>query len=391
VEKRILVDIEKPEWLGQMEDILETLNEGVLVADDCHHIMFVNSAFVEMTGVPSGEIVGTNASRFYSADEWEFVQEQIELATRVGQHRYSFVLPKSDGSRLPVIVSSRALEDPDGRTFGIVTFTDISDQKRQEEQLRSLNTRLETRQREIDEDLALAARVQKSLAPASPVWGCVRVESFYQPVRSIGGDFALVSAFGDDYLTLLVCDVSGHGIGSALVATRVYTEAMTELRHGTPPSDLLRNLNSFVLESIAEAGILFTLAVARIDRHARRVQFAGAGHPPAMIARAGQEPLLLESRSMILGAVPEAVADDATLEVELRPGDRVVLYTDGITDVFNEHGKILGVAGVRAFVQKTSSLALDRMKLGLMNEVTTWSAGPLADDVSLVLAEVRRT
>jgi phosphoserine phosphatase RsbU/P len=389
LEKRIFVDIEKPEWLAQMEDILETLNEGVLVADDCHHILFVNSAFVEMTGVPSGEIVGTSPSQFYSAEEWEFVQEQIEVATRVGQHRYSFVLPKSDGSRLPVVVSSRALEDPDGRTFGIVTFTDISDQKRQEEQLRALNVRLETRQREIDEDLALAARVQKSLAPASLVWGSVRVESFYHPVRSIGGDFALVYPFGEDYLTLLVCDVSGHGIGSALVATRVYTEAMRELRQGTPPADLLRNLNGFVLESIAGAGFLFTLAVMRIDGHARRMQFAGAGHPPAMIARAGQEPLLLESRSMILGALPDAVGDDATVEAELQPGDRIVLYTDGITDVFNDRGEILGIAGVREVVRKTSTLKLGQMKRGLMNEVTAWSAGPLADDVSLVLAEVR--
>lgn len=374
-----------------MEEILETLNEGVLVADDCQHILFVNSAFVQMTGVPAADLLGTKPSQFYSADEWEFVQQQIELATRVGQHRYSFVLPKSDGSRLPVIVSSRALEDPDGRAFGIVTFTDISEQKQQEQRLRLLNSRLEARQREIDEDLALAGRVQKTLAPASLIWKSVQVESFYHPVRSIGGDFALVSPFADDYLTLLVCDVSGHGIGSALVATRVYTETITQLRHGMPLGELLQHLNRFVLESIAGTGFLFTLAAVRIDRGARRMQFAGAGHPPVMIARAGQEPLLLESQSMILGAMPEAVdADgDATSDVELKPGDRVVLYTDGITDVFNAHGQILGVDGVRSFVSKTSKLPFERMKTSLMEEVTSWSAGPLADDVSLVLAEVR--
>lgn len=383
------MDIEKPDWLTQMEDVLETLYEGVLVADDCQHIMFVNSAFVEMTGVPAADILGTSPSQFYSPEEWAFVQEQIELATRVGQHRYSFVLPKSDGSRLPVIVSSRALEDPDGRAYGIVTFTDISEQKQQEERLRLLNSRLEARQREIDEDLALAGRVQKTLAPASLIWKSVQVESFYHPVRSIGGDFALVSPFGDDYLTLLVCDVSGHGIGSALVATRVYTETITQLRHGMPLGNLLRHLNHFVLENIAGTGFLFTLAAVRIDRTARRMQFAGAGHPPVMIARGGQEPLLLESQSMILGAMPEAVDDDATTEIELKPGDRIVLYTDGITDVFNARGHILGVGGVKSLVSKTSALPFDRMKASLMDEVTSRSAGPLADDVSLVLAEVR--
>ncbi len=125
-------DIEKPDWLTQMEDVLETLNEGVMVADDCQRIMFVNSAFVEMTGLPPGEILGEEPSHFYSFEEWKFLKQQIELAEINGHHRYGFVLPKSDGSRLPVIISSRALEDPDGRTFGIVTFTDISDQKEQE-------------------------------------------------------------------------------------------------------------------------------------------------------------------------------------------------------------------------------------------------------------------
>ncbi len=252
-----------------------------------------------------------------------------------------------------------------------------------------MNTRLETRQREIDEDLALAARVQKSLAPESMIWGNLRVESFYHPVHSIGGDFALVSPFGEEYLTLLVCDVSGHGIGSALVATRIYTEAMTQLRRGTPPTDLLRDLNSFVLESIGSTGFLFTMATARIDRDARRISFAGAGHPPAMIARAGREPRLLESRSMILGALPEAVDEDAAEEVELTPGDRIVLYTDGITDVFDGAGKILGISGVQEFVRQTSALPFDQMKQGLMDRVTSYSAGPLADDVSLVLVEVQ--
>ena len=94
---------------------------------------------------------------------------------------------------MPVIVSSRRLEDPDGREFAIVTFTDISDQKSAEAQLRDANVRLELRQKEMDEDLALAARVQQSLAPKSIVWGGLRVDTYYHPVRTIGGDFGLVS------------------------------------------------------------------------------------------------------------------------------------------------------------------------------------------------------
>ena len=109
-----------------------------------------------------------------------------------GKNRYEFVLPKKDGSRVPVIISARMFEDPDGLEFSVVTFTDISEQKSAEADLRQANARLKERQSEIDEDLLLAARVQQSLAPESLVWGGMRVDAYFHPVRSIGGDFGLV-------------------------------------------------------------------------------------------------------------------------------------------------------------------------------------------------------
>ncbi len=92
---------------------------------------------------------------------------------------------------------------------------------------------------------------------------------------------------------------------------------------------------------------------------------------------------------MILGALPDAVDDDANMEVELHPGDRIVFYTDGITDVFNANGKILGISGVKEFVHQTSQLSFSEMKHAIMDRVTSYSAGPLADDVSLVLVEIQ--
>ena len=117
------------------------------------------------------------SSQFYTADEFSFILKQIDASVATGRNRFEFVLPLKDGSRMPVIVSSRRLEDPEGREFAIVTFTDISDQKSAEAQLRDANVRLELRQKDMDEDLALAARVQQSLAPKSIVWGGLRVDT----------------------------------------------------------------------------------------------------------------------------------------------------------------------------------------------------------------------
>ena len=372
-----------------MEAILETLNEGVLIADDCDKVVFVNSVFQEMTGISSDAIVGRDAVHdYYSPEDYAIIQERRTKTRQTGRSREEFFLPRKDGTRLPVIMSARALEDPDGRQFAIVTFTDISEQKTAEAHLRAANARLEDRQKEIEEDLVLAARVQQSLAPKSVIWGAIQVEAFYHPVRTIGGDFGLVSPLDEQHLNLMVCDVSGHGIGSALVANRIYSETMTQLQNGVPLGDMMRQLNSFVMRNIGGSVFFFTLAAARVDRSGRRMIFAGAGHPPVMVVQPGEEPRLLESRSMVLGALPNAVAEEATLDVDLHAGDRIVLYTDGITDVFDSRGEMLGVEGVQKFVRETALLPFREMKQGILDRVAAWREGPPSDDMSLVLVEV---
>ena len=381
---------EKPQWLQQMGSILETLNDGVVIADDSNQILFANAVFEEMTGTPRGEIIGTDARQLYDrAEEFALAQAFHQKALEMGRSREEFFLPTKGSGRLPVVVSVRVMRRPEGGRFAIVTLTDISEQKRTEEKLRAANARLEEHQREIEQDLVLAARVQQSLAPKPLLWGSLRVDTFYQPAHTIGGDFGLVTPLEEEHLNLLVCDVSGHGISSALVANRIYSETITQLGNRAPLADMLRRLNSLVIQNIAAQGFFFTLAVARIDRSGRTMEFAGAGHPPAMIVQPGADPRLLPSRSTILGTLPDAVDADATLNTEIEPGDRVVLYTDGLTDVFDSHGEMLEVEGVQNIVRETSLLPFSEMKQGILDRVAAWRDGPPVDDVSLILVEVR--
>lgn len=384
----VLLSAAEREWLSQMSAVLEVLNEGVIIATEQHRILFANSRFVEVTGIPREELGASDALNFFSSHERVFLKQQIDASLREGHSRYAFVLPRKDGSRLPVVISSRTLEIF-GRRFGVVTFTDISEQVRAEEQLRAANAKLQQRQMEIEEDLRLAARVQRTLAPKSHSWDNMTIDAFYHPVHSIGGDFALVNSANREHLSLLVCDVSGHGIGSALVANRIYSETTAHLRSGIPFPDMFTELNRFLIEDIGRSGMYVTLAAARIDAQKRRMVFAGAGHPPAIVARRGQTPILLESLSTILGALPNAVDANATLEVQLEPDDRILLYTDGITEVFNEKGQMLGVQGVQEIVRESSSLPAEQMKQAVLDGVAAWRQGPPTDDVSLMLVHVR--
>src|SRR5258708_12193785 len=386
--KRDSIEMEKPEWLTQMETVLEVLNEGVIISDDRRQILFANSRFVEMTGIPPQDLFQFDRSRFYSSQEWDFLKQQMDIGSRAGHNRYAFVLPQKGGGRLPVIISSRRFQNS-GSRFGIVTFTDISEQVRAEEELRSANEKLQNRHMEIEEDLRLAARVQRSLVPRSLVWDTMSVDAFYHPVHSIGGDFALVDSQDHEHLSLLVCDVSGHGIGSALVANRIYCETTSHLRSGMPFLDMFGELNRFLIEEIGASGLFVTVAAARIDAHRRSMVFAGPGHPPPMLARRGQRPLLLESPSIILSALPATLHSPTSLTLPPHPDDRVLLYTDGITEVFNSRGEMLGVEGVQEIVRQTSSLPAHEMKQGILDGVAAWREGPPTDDVSLMLVHVR--
>lgn len=379
--------METPDWLRQMESILETLNEGVIIVDNQLRVIFANDAVIRLGGYERGELQGRTPDTIFPPEDLPYIMRQHEAGQRYGRHRHEFYLPRKDGERIPAIFSGRIIQGPDGQDYVLLIVTDISAQKRVEEQLRESNAQLEKRQREIEAELSLAARVQQSLAPHSLMWNDVLVEAYYSAAHSIGGDFGVVLPRGNELLNLLVCDVSGHGIGSALVANRIYSETLHELEHDTGPGRLLRHLHEFVHDRIAADGFYFTMAAGRFVQRYRRMTFAAAGHPPAMLVSSGCL-RLLDSQSGILGCLPDTAPSESADEIDLTSGDRLVLYTDGLVEVFNKRDEMLGVEGLAELVRQSAKRSLPEMRQAILDSVTAWRHGPLADDLSLVIVEL---
>jgi sigma-B regulation protein RsbU (phosphoserine phosphatase) len=143
-----------------------------------------------------------------------------------------------------------------------------------------------------------------------------------------------------------------------------------------------------VRDNIGLGGFYFTMAAARFDQRGRRLTFAAAGHPPAILVSNGSI-RLLDSQSAILGCLADVTLSESVDEVDLTSGDRLVLYTDGFTEVFNERGEMLGVEGLAELVRLSAKRTLQEMKQAILDGVAAWRDGPPTDDMSLVIVEVR--
>ena len=201
-------------------------------------------------------------------------------------------------------------------------------------------------------------------------------------------DFLLLP-HGDELLSVLVCDVSGHGIGSALVANRIYSETLHELELRTGPGALLQRVHNFVYHRLAAEGFYFTMAACRFVQRRRRMILAGAGHPPALLVSKGGGVRPLGSQRGILGCLAGAVPSESECEIDFRSGDGLLLYTDGLVEVFNPRDEMLGVEGLERLVRESLKRSLPEMRRAILDGVAAWRQGPLADDVSLIIVELR--
>lgn len=98
---------------------------------------------------------------------------------------------------------------------------------------------------------------------------------------------------------------------------------------------------------------------------------------------------LLDSQNGILGCLVDTAPSDSADNIDLATGDRLVLYTDGLVEVFNQSHEMLAVEGLAKLVRESATQRLAQMKQTILEGVTTWSSGPIADDLSLIIVELR--
>ncbi len=237
--------------------------------------------------------------------------------------------------------------------------------------------------------LSLADQVHRSLLPKPIHEGRIRVDFRYLPIEGVGGDYCQVR-FSDRvtcYITM--CDVTGHGIGPALLATRVSSEVRHRILYGREPAEIVAAVDAFVREQFGETGLYLTFVAAKFDLERQTVTWCGAGHPSVLLSGAGGgRKRELESQNRLLGLDVAGCGAFIQDTAEVAPGDRLLFCTDGIIEAADAARKAFGVEGLWRGLAAAASLDLFEVADSLLHRVQAHEYGPPRDDKTLIVAEM---
>jgi phosphoserine phosphatase RsbU/P len=200
--------------------------------------------------------------------------------------------------------------------------------------------------RRMDQDLDLAKRIQSSLLPRKlPEVRGLSLHAFNLAAQEVGGDYYDVIPIDDRYVGFAVADVSGKGIGGALMMSICRSVLRAHASKQIDPAEVLRQVNQTMITDIYE-DMFVTMIYMIYDTETRELSMARAGHDPALILEAGaNEVLRKESGGIAVGMVDPELFDHMieTLRVTLSPGTSVLVYTDGITEAMNHNQEEWGL------------------------------------------------
>ncbi len=268
--------------------------------------------------------------------------------------------------------------------------------KRTREELKSAHARMKA-------DLEAAARVQQALLPTDlPVIPGVTCAWRYRACNELAGDAVNIFRVDDRHLCLYVLDVCGHGVSSSLLSVSV-TRSLTMHADRSSlirvpredgagfriagPAEVARRLNVIYPMNAGGANLYFTLCYGILDAQTNRFRFVCAGHPGPMLVRKDGSVFSMRSPALPIGMRQNAEYEETTLA--LLPGDRLYLYSDGLTDVTDQSEEEFGEDRLQSVVVTKQELTLDESLDALIGDIAAWHGSDrFGDDLTIAALEI---
>ena len=244
----------------------------------------------------------------------------------------------------------------------------------------------------INKELEIARRIQSSTLPQSvPTLAGLEIAARYVPMSAVAGDFYDFLCVDEKRVGILVADVTGHGVPAALIASMLKVAFAGQAAHAHDPARVLTGLNRSLCGKFEEHFV--TAAYLFVDLEKSLLRYSAAGHPPLMLASgAAGKVREIEENGQMLGMFPEATY--SSVEIRVGPGDRCLLYTDGVFEAKNAAQEEFGKSRCKEFLETQRDIPAARFANALLDRVADFSGHNSAraqeDDITLLVLDFQK-
>jgi serine phosphatase RsbU (regulator of sigma subunit)/pSer/pThr/pTyr-binding forkhead associated (FHA) protein len=245
----------------------------------------------------------------------------------------------------------------------------------------------ERAKRQLDEELSLARTIQQSLLPGKlPSEGWLRACGSSVASHEVGGDYFDVTPVNPHCWCAVVADVSGKGVSSALLASLLQGALITASEYPEAMGPRMERLNRFLMDRTG--GEKYATVFYCLLDYGGRLSYVNAAHCPPIVVRASGQLSTLEATGMPVGLME--TAEFGVAEEHLAPGDKVIIYTDGVTEAQNATGEFFGKKRLREIVTAHAAASCQTLHDAIQQAITDFTEGaPQSDDITLVVLETR--
>jgi len=241
----------------------------------------------------------------------------------------------------------------------------------------------------INKELEIARRIQASTLPQSvPTLRGLEIAARYVPMSAVAGDFYDFLSVDQQRVGILVADVTGHGVPAALIASMLKVAFAGQAAHAHDPASVLNGLNRSLCGKFEEHFV--TAAYLFVDLEKSVLRYSAAAHPPLLLAsQAASQVREIEENGLMLGMFPEAVY--SSVQIPIRPGDRCLLYTDGVFEARNSAQEEFGQSRCKEFLKTHHDIPAVRFADALLDRIASFSGSNSArapeDDITLLVID----